>query len=289
MDGVRIEGSGTMPEVVETGEVASTTETTTGDRVAADRARLERAATLFAVLAADPSIALQVAQTWIRDMGSDTRESAAMSAEERGRLQQLLAEGQREAERAARESAAEADVFSRVFGWIGAGLAALGGLIGAAFTGGVSLALGIAAIALVAGAQITSELARAGLIESPEVAMGVTLGCSLLATICSFGAAAGGAAANVVAVGVNIGAACVQVAGGVSDGVAAVYNHDGDIADVNATLHTVARDDARARAEEEVDGLGALLRGFRRLADHAADAREARAEGLRIATNALRG
>lgn len=258
-------------------------------RIASDRERVERAAGLFADLATDPTVALQVAQTWIRDMGADTRESAAVTAEDRGRLQQLLADAQREAERAAREAAANADLFSQVFGWIGAGLAALGGLVGAAFTGGASLALGIAAFALVVGAQVTSELARAGLLEDPDVAMGVTLTCSILATICSLGGASGGTVTNLATTTISIAASCAQAAGGVSDGVAAVYNHDGDIAEVNATLHTIDRDDARAEAEEEVDGLGALLRTFRRLAEHADEARDARAEGLRIATSALRG
>ena len=293
MDGVSRAMLGRGPDsALELGAVAHAADPAAAaraERVDADRARVARAAAAFADFAFDPTIALQVAQTWIRDLGADCRESAAVSAEDRGRAQQLLAEAQRQAERAAREAAANTGDIARVFGWIGAGLAALGGLLGAAFTGGASLVLGIAAVVLIAGAQITSELGRAGVIEDPNVAAGVTLTCSLLATICSLGAASGGAVANTAAAVVNVAGCAAQAASGVADGVAAVFERDGDVADASAAGHLVARDDARAEAEEEVDGLGALFRSFRRLARHAEEARAARTDGLRLAASALRG
>jgi hypothetical protein len=293
MDGVSRESIGRGPATdVEIGGVevpGDPAEAARAERITADAARTARAAAAFADVASDPTIALQVAQSWIRDLSADRRESAALSAEDRGRAQQLLAEAQREAERAARESAASSGEIARIFGWIGAGLAALGGIVGAAFTGGASLALGIAAAVLILGAQVTSELGRAGVIEDPNVAAGVTIACSILATICSLGAASGGAVANTATTVVSLAASAAQVAGGVADGVAAVFTHDADRADASAVEHLVARDDARAEAEEDVDALGALFRAFRRFARHADEAREARAEGLRLAATALRG
>lgn len=276
---------------------------------AEDAALVADAERLIRELAADPLMAVQVAQTWLRDLGAEIREDGALSAQDRAELDSRMAELAREAERAARAAAADSANIGNILGWIGTGIAVAVSVVTSVFTGGASLALGIAAVACMLAAQTVSVLGKEGIIDDPMVAQGVSLGLSVLSAVFSFGATSAGSAAQAGAAGSSLAAqliaetalqtaskvgdaiklsldlasASVGVANGIASIETAVHGHDGDIARIDAERSDMHADDERSEVDENVDGLGAVMRQARRLADLLAGAREARSEGNRAA------
>lgn len=277
---------------------------------ATEDARLvEDANRLLASLVADPMMAIELAQSWIRDLSLEVREDSALSAQERAEVSERLAQAAQELERAARAAAAESNTIGQVFGWIGAVLAAVVSAVASVFTGGASLALGIAAIACMAAAQTITVLAQEGIIDNPDVAMGLSIGFSVAATILSLGAAAigGGAqaattagtkAAQVAAEAamklaqqavelakniLNIVNVTVEVASGVNQIVGTVFTHDADLAEIDGDRNELRADDARAEVSEHTDAFGTTMRLFRRMAERMASIREAKGASLSAA------
>lgn len=268
---------------------------TAGPSAAEDARLVEEAVGLFAALATDPTAILELTQSWLRDITSDAREDSARTANERSAIEMAARELAREAERAARASAKESADISNVFGWIAVGLAAIGGVVGAAFTGGVSLGLAIAAAVLMVGAQTMNQLGSEGVMDG-EAASYTALGLSIAGTICSFGASAAGAvpttidtAVKVANISLSVATAVAQAGGGISDLVGTQFTYDADLREIDGESHRIGRDEARSVAEENATALAATMRSFRRMAERRAEAREAHHEGMRVAINALRG
>lgn len=291
-------------------EVSDVTSATsaTGTRTE-DAARVADAERILAELAADPLMALQVAQTWLRDLSTTAQEEGATSARDRAELDTHFGELAREAERAARAAAAQSSEIGNILGWIGTGIAIAVSVVTSVFTGGASLALGIAAVACMLAAQTVNALGQAGVIDDPMVAQGVSIGLSVLSTILSFGASGAGSAAQAGASGASAAAravadAALQAASkvadaiklsldlasasvGVANGIAAIetaiHGFDGDMSRIEAERHDMHADDAHREIDEHIDGLGAVLKQGRRVAELLAEAREARADGMRAA------
>lgn len=282
------------------------------DMATEDAALVAAARTLIADLAADPTMAVELAQRWLRDLGTEVSEDLALSAQDQAELNAAIADAARELERAARAAAAESNVFAQVFGWIGAALAVAVSVVGSVFTGGASLALGVAAVALMIAAQTVNVLTQEGHIDS-TVGTVVSITASLIATVLSFGSTAAGSAtqvattagstgaakaaeiaaqvaaklaeqlASAIETGLNLAGSATKVANGVSELAAALQTRDADGHAIDATRNDGAADRSRELIDESVTGFRALMSLFQRIAELAAGVREARSEGMRAA------
>jgi hypothetical protein len=271
--------------------------------VIAEDAELVRAAdALIASLSGDPLMAVELVQSWLRDLGIDVREDSALSNLDKARLSEALADAAHELEAQARASAADSNLLGQIFGWIGTGIAIAVSLVTSVFTGGASLALGIAAVACMVAAQGVTIATQEGLIEDPMVGMGISIALSVVASILSFGGSAAGsgvqtgttagtAAAQAAAklaleaatramdafkTVAHIASATVGVASGINRIVGTCFTHDADINEIEGERHELSADDARFEVDEAVGGLGPLMRQFRQMAERMAEVREAR-------------
>lgn len=299
---VRTEGCGLGPEWSEAGEATersaevpdSTAAGCVGPAVArAGRAEADENTTIAAAAMiealADPVALQQLMQSWVRDLGLATRESGADAAASRAddeaeRRTEALAQAREAAERAANEG-----FIAKVCGYIAGGLALVAGAIGAAFTGGVTLALGVAALILIAGATTTQVLVDAGVVPREEGGW-VALGCSIAATICSLGATAAGAGAGVATTAARIASdavtyssATMQTVQGSAACVAATSTHSSERSTATAEEAAAARDDAYAGMDEDIAGVRELMRTSGRIGARLRAIRDAIDEGRRAA------
>ncbi len=279
------------------------------DTVAEDAALVSEAEALLASLAGDPLMAVELVQSWLRELGIDVREDTALSNQERTRLSEALADAAHELEAQARASAAESNLIGQIFGWIGTAIAIAVSLVTSVFTGGASLALGVAAVACMVAAQTVTVLGQEGIIDDPNWATGISTAFSVLATALSFGASAAGsatqsattagtaaaqaaakaaleaaqAALDVIETLANVASTVVGVAGGISSMVETCFTHDANMSAIEGEREELAADEARAVVDDTVGDLGALMRQFRQMAERMAEVREARAAAMSAA------
>lgn len=279
------------------------------DVVAEDAELVRGADALIASLAGDPLMAVELVQSWLRDLGIDIREDSALSNQDKARLSEALADAAHELEAQARASAADSNLLGQVFGWIGTGIAIAVSLVTSVFTGGASLALGIAAVACMVAAQGVTIATQEGLIEDPMVGMGISIALSVVASILSFGGSAAGSgvqagttagtaaaqaaaklaleaatrAMDVFKTVAHIASATVGVASGVNRIVETCFTHDADLNEIEGEGHEMSADAARFERDEAVGDLGALMRQFRQMAERMAEVREARSAALSAA------
>jgi|GEM_PF-3510511 len=295
--------------VVETASPAIDTAAARAATVAEDAALMDGVRQLLASLSADPAMFMQIAQNWLRDQGLDARELGAASSREVAEVGETLARAAQEAAIEARESAAEANLIGQIFGWIGTGIAVAVSAVGAVFTGGAALALGVAAVACMIAAQTVSVLGQEGIIDDPAVAQGVSLGLSIVGTALSLGASSAGSAAqggaaagslaaqvlikdamrvalevaNVVRVSLQVTSAVVGVGAGITAMVASYEEYLASGHDREGVKSELSADRARDDADENVDGYGSIMRQARRMAEAMARVREAESDSASAA------
>jgi hypothetical protein len=279
-------------DMIDALDAGSTEEVSSARRLEAtveDERLVAEASTLLAALSADPAVAIQMAQTWIRDIGLESREESALSADARAELDAILAEAARETERAAAAAAADDAMIAKIFGYIGAAIAVAVGTVGAVFSGGATLALAIAAVVLVAAATTTNVLVDTNLV-SAEVGGAVALGCSVAASICSLGAAVGGtvaltagSAARIASDALSYTGAAVQTVTAWESGEAAVHVRTAADAEADRVAADTDREGARSVIDECADAIRGLFRSHRRTAERSAELRETRSAGMRAA------
>lgn len=142
-----------------------------------------------------------------------------------------------------------------------AGILMVVGTVAAAFTGGASLALMVAAVVLLAAGETMTHLMEEGVIESTPTTMGITMGLQAAGAILSTIAGNVGGGTGVVSTGVQIGRTATQVAEQVVNVI--------DLATTTASATTQILSAVRAEEHDQrmadvavYDGILEDVRGF---------------------------
>lgn len=269
--------------------VDDTTRTSARDAAAQADADIVAASASAIEALADPAALQQVVQSWLRDLGLEVRERGADASASRAEAAAEVRSDAMEDARLAAERAANDGLIAKICGYIASGLALIGGAIGAAFTGGATLALGIAAVILVAGATTTQVLVDVGAVPATEGGA-VALGCNIAATICSFGATAAGSAGSAISStarialdAINYTASALGTINGGMQCLAAANQFDADRSVASADEAGVARDESYDAMDADIDGVRELMRNFSRMAARLQAVRDVADESRRAA------
>lgn len=260
----------------------------------------------------DPTFVLAALQHRMRDSVTESKQE---QVELSGQRAEGFAEKRAQALDEARKAAEQSSSFLGLSGSLGelAKVAAVAAAVAAsATTGGAALGLAIAGAALLLGGDKLAEGAVAmgvvGKNDQQTLATALKLtGSALLVT--SGVAASGGASAAAGAKAGSAGATAGQSAASVSPhtlesmarathccamalssasrGVAGHFDHEHAMSSADADEANLAADDAVSRMGHAAEGLKQYLEHFQRMAQHLAQAREARAQAAAAASRLL--
>ncbi len=235
----------------------------------------------------DPEAFLSVVQRMLGDAQTSQREhdvrSRTATASAMGELRTIELRASAEDARQAKEAGLIGDVLKG----IAAGLAAIVGVLGAVFTGGASVVAAVGLIIAIAGPLVCDALAQAEVLPQ-DVAAGIGIGCAVVGSALSFGAASGSAAATATSTAAKVAIeatkttlkavqATLTAAESVARTVQTVETRDSLANSADATEAGAARDEASELADDAVRDVATLLRMLARVGERLREVKEARA------------